>query len=53
MEDAGNIITVILFTKKLMTSIAYDCDGCHNIEKIDNKVTVFAWGHRNPLKRAK
>ena len=36
-----------------MASIAYDSDGCHHIEKIDNIVTVFACGHRKPLKRAK
>jgi hypothetical protein len=36
-----------------MASIAYDSDGCHHIEKIDNILTVFACGHRKPLKRAK
>ena len=46
LEDAGNIITAILCTIKLMASIAYDSDGCHHIEKIDNIVTVFACGHR-------
>ena len=46
LEDAGNIITVILCTKKLMTYIAYVSDGCHHIEKIDNIVTVYACGHR-------
>jgi hypothetical protein len=53
LEEAGNIIKVILGTKRLMASIAYDSDGCHHIEKIDNILTVFACGHRKPLNRAK